>query len=490
MKVIIGFFESRPSLVLFLATIIYLSLGFTQDGINFDSATYSVIARNMVEQGRWFDPTYTAFYHEQFTTHPPLVMWADALVFKLLGAGDTTARVFGAFCTLGAIMATFYLGKEIKSSAYGFLSGLVLLLTYNFIQNGNTSLLDVPLSFFMLVTLWGIARMQNNDRRWRISVITGVALGCAFLSKGVVSAPVWIALAVTALFIRRDWLKSARFWLVPALGLALICIHLLLDQIYADGVFTQRYFASQIWSHWTGGGREGHEWWYFMYRFGNLYLPFIVLLPFGIYLMLKRKMTLLFPTAIAFFTFAVFCSKAYLLYYHYFCPAYALSAPLAAIALSAVIRETYVRRIGVGFLVVWSLLAVGVITSGMKVHRIRLPEIYEATDTMHTLLQNHSTRQGLFVRDDSPHWHYVAKTSWYWRSDMLQVSDFTEASRLLHADEQFAYVFAETKDRLSESEASDHGLRVHLENEGIVVYEPSRQSLPPSTIHTEPAASK
>lgn len=170
---------------------------------------------------------------------------------------------------------------------------------------------------------------QDAEQRQTICILTGVALGCAFLSKGVVSAPVWIALPIAALFIRRDLLKSIRTWMVPMIGLTLVGLHLQLDQIHADGVFTQRYFSSQIWGHWSGGGREGHEWWFLSYRFFNLYMPFVLLLPVGLYLTIRKRLTLLLPTAITLLVFVIFSSNAKLLYYHYFCPAYVFSAPIA-----------------------------------------------------------------------------------------------------------------------------------------------------------------
>ncbi len=64
----------HPALTLLVSAAIFLSLGWGQDGINLDSTTYSVIARNMAEQGRWFDPTYTPYSHTSFAEHPPLVM--------------------------------------------------------------------------------------------------------------------------------------------------------------------------------------------------------------------------------------------------------------------------------------------------------------------------------------------------------------------------------------------------------------------------------
>lgn len=471
MRKVTDIIASHPALVLALGTILYLSLGFAQDGMNFDSITYSVIGRNMVEEGRWFNPSYTDFYLTDFTTHPPLVMWADAVVFATFGASDSTARLFGAMCTLGAIMAAFLLGKEIGGKAYGFLSGLLLLLTYNFIQNGNSSLLDVPLTFFMLVVLWGIARMQNGNLQWKPYIIAGVALGCAFLSKGVVSAPVWITLALVALFIRRDWLRSFRFWLIPGIAIAFVLFYIVMNQIYADGAFLRNYAFHNIWNHWIRGGESsGSDWWFFMYRFAQLYLPFIVLLPVGIYMMTRRKVTLLFPVSIALIVFILFSSAATVLYNHYFCPAYGLSAPVIALPLFHLLKKSHIKWLTVGFAVVWLSVGVVVAAASVQIHTVRVSEIYRIRASVQSLLQDHPTRYGIFVHPGDVNWKYVANTAWYWRSDIKQLSDIEKAASLMRSDVRFAYLFVESMNMLPDEEAQRLQLSSFLETDRIVVY--------------------
>ena len=115
----------------------------------------------------------------------------QAIIFLLFWAGDSTARLFGALCTAGSVVVIYLLGKEVGGRRFGFLSGLILLLTYNFLQIGNSTLLDVPMTFFVLVTLWGLARLHNSGSgKPHLFGIVGLSLGLGFLTKGVVSAPV------------------------------------------------------------------------------------------------------------------------------------------------------------------------------------------------------------------------------------------------------------------------------------------------------------
>ncbi|MEW5875908.1 MAG: glycosyltransferase family 39 protein [Candidatus Zixiibacteriota bacterium] len=462
---------AHPLAVLVIAYLCYFALGAGQEGMNFDSATYSVIARNMAEDGRWFNPTYTDFYHTTFTAHAPLVMWADALVFLVTGPHDWAARLFGALCTLGAIVVAFLLGNETGGKELGFLSGLVLLLTYNFIQIGNSSMLDVPVSFFMLVALWGIVRLLNNRATVPACVLTGVALAFSFLAKGVVSAPAWITLAVVTLTFRREWLRSPRFWLIPCIALGIVFAYFALDRVYADGAFVREYFGQQIWGQWADSGdRAEADWWLFSFRFLKLYFPFVILLPAGLYLLIRKRVIALYPVAIAFIVFALFSSASDKLYHHYFCPAYAFAAPLAALPLVSVLKGDRLKWVTAVFAVLWVLLCAGVAIGGVRLHSPRAPEINEATPRVLQLLRDHPDRYGLFVVDGGPNWKYVAYAAWYWRSDILCVPALEEAAKRLRSDHRFAYVFFKTPDRPSDAVLRENRLSPYYESEGIVIY--------------------
>lgn len=474
-KRFINFVADHPALMLFVSAGIFLSLGWGQDGINLDSTTYSVIARNMAERGRWFDPTYTAYYHTNFAEHPPLVMWAQGIIFLLFGATDSTARLFGALCTAGSIAVVYLLGKEVGGRHYGFLSGLTLLLMYNFLQLGNSTLLDVPMTFFVLVTLWGLARLHNggSSSKLHLFLLVGSGLGLGFLTKGVVSGPIWIALAVTVLLWHREWMKSRRFWLIPTVAIGLILAHLLLDYLSTGGHFTRHYFLTQVWRRFAGGGPEIQTDWYeFTYRFAKLYLPFVLLLPFGVYLAVIRRIAALYPTIITLLFYFLFYSTAAKLYYHYFVPAYALAAPLVALPLTKVLKESAVRRLQVWFFVIWVLLAIGVAIAGVRIHQIRSPELYTIRGQMLELLNGHPYREGLIVGQGEPNWDYVAKTSWYWHSDIMQVASIDEAVELVETDDRYAYIVVSSPERLSDEMMTSYPLRTYAENDKVIIYIP------------------
>ena len=135
-------------------------------------------------------------------------------------------------------------------------------------------------------------------------------------------------------------------------------------------------------------------------------------------------------------------------------------------------RESTIRKLAGYFLILWLLAAIGLTATNIRIHEIRSPEIYDLTGTMNTLLDKAPSRQGLFVRVGEPDWDYIAKTSWYWRSDIRLVPDFDSAVELLRKD-NFKYILAQIKDRLTPADIEKYSLKLYAENEKLLIYIPA-----------------
>ncbi|MFH2049492.1 MAG: glycosyltransferase family 39 protein [bacterium] len=475
----VNWVESNPVTTLIICSGAFLALGWWQDGINLDSTTYAVIARNIAEHGGWFSPTYTPFYHTHFAEHPYLVMWVQAVIFKIFGTNDSTARIFGQLCTMGSVIAVYYIGKEIQGKALGLLSGLILILTYNFMQGGNSTLLDVPMTCFILIALWGIIRLIKTELQkinLSLYVITGLSLGFAFLAKGVVSGPAWLAFIIIAFLYPKKSIMNKEFWLIPLFSLGLIALFLLGDLLFNNRHFCDHYFMVQVWRRFVGGGPEIHTDWYeFTWRFIKLYLPFVILLPIGIYLAVKKRAILLLPIGLTLLLYFIFYSSAAKLYYHYFMPAYALSSVIAAYALYSFFKEKWIFKLASGFMIIWLILGTGVTIAGVKIHQIRSPRIYNLTERMSAYLENSKEKQGLLIDEDDLEWDYIAKTDWYWRSDIKSVRSIEEAVENLHDSSNFSYIIIPND--LKQDNAIDTGYNIipYVSEKNLTIYIPANQ---------------
>ena len=476
---LVKWIESNPVTSLIICSGMFLSLGWWQDGINLDSTTYTVIARNITEHGGWFNPTYTPFYHSGFAEHPYLVLWMQAVIFKLFGANDSTARIFGQLCTMGSVIAVYFIGKEIQGKALGLLSGLVLILTYNFMQGGNSTLLDVPMTFFVLVALVGATRLLKSelpDINICIYIITGIALGLAFLAKGVVSGPVWLAFIIIAFIYPKKTLLNKKFWLIPLFSLGIIGLFLLGDILFNRSHFCDHYFMVQVWRRFIGGGPGIHTDWYeFIYRFIKLYLPFIVLLPIGIFFSFKNRVLSLLPVGLTLLFYFIFYSSASKLYYHYFMPAYALSAVIAGYAIFMFIKEKMIFSVVSGFFVIWLLLGIGVTIAGVEIHHIRSPQIYNLTEKMTSYLESKENRLGLLVDEDYLEWDYIAKTNWYWRSDIKSIRTVEEAVQILGDSTKYSYIIVPTDLKQDTKIDSSFNLILYAKEKNLEIYLPVNQ---------------
>ncbi len=468
----VSFIDRHTGLWLIALSALFMLLGFWQDGINLDSTTYSVIARNVSEQNNWFTLHYTAYYHQHFAEHPPLVMWAQSIIFSALGASDTTSRIFSALCTIGSVGLAYAILRDTISKHAGVVSGLVLLLTYNFMQGGNATLLDYPMSFFILLALFAVVQMSNEEEiTARSALLAGTGLGLAFLSKGVVAGPVWGGIALYIFLCKREWLLKRRFWVMPAMAILLVAFYLLGDYFFADGYFLRNYFFVQLQERFVDTAPDaGTVWYQFTLRMFELYLPFIIVLPFGCYLILKRRIVLLYPTLCTLLLYWLIYSRAPQLYYHYFAPMYALSAPVAGVALSLLLKKWDMNKIVAGLSVVWILLAVGVTVADVRIHFLRSPEIYSLTDQMTIFLQTRNGQDGVMVRRGTPEWDTIAKTSWYWRSDLKSVHTIEEAVMILAVDSNIVYILVPKQEALSEDQVDRFELDIVANNDHVTVY--------------------
>ncbi len=478
---LVAWITQNPVIVLVITSVTFLALGWWQDGINLDSTTYAVIARNIAEQGNWFSPHYTSFYHPTFAEHPYLVMWVQAIIFKFFGASDSTARIFGQLCTMGSVITVYYIGKEISGKAMGLLSGLVLILTYNFMQGGNSTQFDVPMSFFVLVALYGATRLLKanlSDINISLYILTGLALGFAFLSKGVVSGPAWLAFIIIAFIYPKKTLLNKRFWLIPLFSLGSIALFLLGDIIYNNSHFCNHYFMVQVVRKFVSGdSKYQSELYAFIWKFIKLYLPFVVLLPIGIYIAFKRKVATLLPVGLTLLLYIIFYSTPSVLYYHYFMPVYALSAVIAGYALLILIKEKIVFKITSGFLIIWILLAIGITISGMKIHQIRSQQIYNLTSKMVSFSEDNKDRQGLglLIDEGDFEWDYIAKTSWYWRSEIKSVRTIEEAVQNLRDSSKFTYIIIPTDLKKRIEIDSSCNLIQFTKEKNLTIYTPANQ---------------
>lgn len=323
------------------------------------------------------------------------------------------------------------------------MSGLILLLTYNFISIGNSTMLDVPMIFLILCGILYFIKAGKKIDQGYLFFISGLFIGSAFLIKGVVSLPVWGAIFIYVLIWKRELLTKWRFYQLPIGILFVIGLFLLVEYISNDGHFASYYFGVHVLRSLKGTNVVVKpEWYKFTLKFVTLYLPFSILIPLGLYYAYKKKVYLIYLISLSLLMYVFFHSIADKLFYHYFISTYALSALIAALPLYYYLKPKFIDKIKLYFLISWTILAVVITVVDFRIHQIRSPEIYDNASLMNEYLTDEIKRDGLIITAGKINWDFVAKTTWYWRSDLLRIPSLDIALDSLKSSNQFVYILA------------------------------------------------
>ena len=166
--------------------------------------------------------------------------------FEIFGANDLSSKLVTALAGFGIIVITYFTGKKIQDHKFGFVAAFIMLTTQYFIDRTRQGLLDIPMTFFMLLAFFFIV-MSIKRELFYWPVLAGLATALAFLSKGIPAVGM-IAVAGITFLIYRKSLKST----LVKFGLYLAGISIILGpwsylQFELDaGNFFNWYFFKQV----------------------------------------------------------------------------------------------------------------------------------------------------------------------------------------------------------------------------------------------------
>ncbi len=182
----------RAGLTVFLLFLLVF-LGHSWEAeLKLDAMTYAALAKNILRTGDWRTLHYTADAYADFYQHPPLVMWMQATVFRLLGMSDLIARILPALCGLGTVALTFAWARRLGGAWMGFAAGLILLSSARYVKYATDFFLDGPLALWLMLGGWLFLTSDDESSsasargRGARAALAGVAGAAAILSKGMV----------------------------------------------------------------------------------------------------------------------------------------------------------------------------------------------------------------------------------------------------------------------------------------------------------------
>ena len=178
---------ARPPWLLVAWILLVLAAWLGTRGLNEpDEGRYAEIGREMARGSDWVLPHLNGFPHFQ---KPPLVYWATALGFKLLGINEWGARLPSALAAFGTVLVTWSIGRRLFSAAVANSAALVLLGGLEFFGLARMLTPDMLMTFWITASIGCLvqAAVPRSDGdpaspgwKWAFFVCQGLG----FMTKG------------------------------------------------------------------------------------------------------------------------------------------------------------------------------------------------------------------------------------------------------------------------------------------------------------------
>jgi 4-amino-4-deoxy-L-arabinose transferase-like glycosyltransferase len=273
-------FSGKPLLLVLcgLALFVFLwRLGATSLD-DWDEAIYAQVAREMVQNGDWITLHWGG---QPWFEKPPLLIWSTAVLFTIFGVSEFWARAASALSGVGVIVLVYLSGKRLyRSSAIGLLAAIILLTAPHFVHLARFGTMDVMLTMFIFLAIYGYLRARDNAPGWWYLVWLACALAILTKSAAGIVAPVAVMIA---LVLDRELFTVMRhrpFWAGMLMAATLVSSwHLGMYGMYGQA-FSDVYLGRHVLERGTTvmqghiGGR-----YFYANRLGTNFFPWVILVP-------------------------------------------------------------------------------------------------------------------------------------------------------------------------------------------------------------------
>jgi 4-amino-4-deoxy-L-arabinose transferase-like glycosyltransferase len=259
---------------------------------NPDEPRYAQVAREMIQRGDWI---LMHFNGKVYADKPPLFFWLIGLSsFLWKGFTSFSVRFPAALFGTLTVLVTFLIGKSLFSLRTGFLSGLILATSFQFIYLSTRANIDTTLTFFIAVSLFCFVRWYRKLPGLDHFSIYGFFIGMALatLVKGPVGFILPLLISLTYLIVLKDWNGIKKMRLLPGMILCMaIIFSWYLPALFKGGEFLLREtLVVHTVDRFAKGWSHVHPFYYYLYNFPMNFLPWIIFLPGAIiYLYSKER---------------------------------------------------------------------------------------------------------------------------------------------------------------------------------------------------------
>jgi 4-amino-4-deoxy-L-arabinose transferase-like glycosyltransferase len=170
------------ALLILLFFLYYYGLG-SYGLLNNNEGLYAEIPREMLESGQYIIPYLNGV---PYIEKPPLLYWLIALVYKIGGVSETTARLIPATAGVALSLATYFFARAMGSLVTARLSLLVLLTMGGLIVFSRMVFFDVLLTLFLSASLFSFFMWYKTHHKVSLRFFY-LFLALAVMTKGIVA---------------------------------------------------------------------------------------------------------------------------------------------------------------------------------------------------------------------------------------------------------------------------------------------------------------
>ncbi len=259
-------------LVLIFAAAVYIGCMISPPSLMDDvDAVQAQIARNMLTSGDWVTARLDGVAYME---KAPLIYWAIAICYKILGAHDWVARIPVVLSSIGLAWLTAAFGMWAFGELAGFFAGLCMATCVGLFLFTRIQIPDVMVAAAMALSMWSFLRAIDDEEarpRWWAFVFAAT-LGTSLLLKSLIGVVFPVAACVVYMAVTRQFGLWRR--LRPLSGLLVILAIALPWHILAT-LRNPPYFDLTM--HSLPGEYHGFLWFFVMneqvLRFLNLRYP-------------------------------------------------------------------------------------------------------------------------------------------------------------------------------------------------------------------------
>ncbi|MCS7273154.1 MAG: glycosyltransferase family 39 protein [Fimbriimonadales bacterium] len=149
-----------------------------------DEGFYASVAWEMRQSGNWHTPT---FMGQPWFEKPPLLYWLMKLSMRAFGEHEFALRLPSAVLYALTMLLLLWWGNRRLGKGVGEWAAVLFGVAPLSLLLARLAITDMALTFFLLVSLIALWEVANAPRMWQAaiwSLLGGVALGLAVLTKG------------------------------------------------------------------------------------------------------------------------------------------------------------------------------------------------------------------------------------------------------------------------------------------------------------------